>query len=164
MRLDLHKIIEVPGERVAFTDRPEVSDLYFEGVTGYSRPLEAKGEVVNRAGVLHMEAELSAEMECVCARCLKEFRMPYFLKTEAILSAEEPENEDSDIYLLDGDFINTDEVLVTAFVLSQEQRVLCSEDCKGLCPQCGKNLNDGPCECRAETDPRLAVLGQLLEE
>ena len=40
---------------------------------------------------------------------------------------------------------------------------LCSEDCKGLCPRCGADLNLGPCSCKKETDPRLAVLAKLLE-
>lgn len=75
------------------------------------------------------------------------------------------QNEDNpDIFLLEGDYIDVDEVTVTAFVLNMEQRFLCSEDCKGLCDKCGKNLNEGPCDCKAETDPRLAVLGQLLEK
>ena len=43
-------------------------------------------------------------------------------------------------------------------------RMLCREDCKGLCPRCGKNLNEGPCGCSAPGDPRLAVLAQLLED
>ena len=44
-----------------------------------------------------------------------------------------------------------------------DTKTLCSEDCKGLCPRCGANLNDGPCGCKREVDPRLAVLAKLLE-
>ena len=44
-----------------------------------------------------------------------------------------------------------------------DSRFLCREDCKGLCPKCGKDLNDGPCKCGEDQDPRLAVLAQLLE-
>jgi uncharacterized protein len=78
--------------------------------------------------------------------------------------AEELQDEDSeDIYLLDGDYADIDEIAFTTLVLNMEQRFLCKEDCKGLCPKCGKNLNDGPCDCREDQDPRLAVLGQLLE-
>ena len=44
-------------------------------------------------------------------------------------------------------------------------RVLCSEDCKGLCPKCGRDLNEGECGCDLkEPDPRLAVLAQLLHD
>lgn len=162
MKLDLHKIINVPGTGVSFETGLDTEGLFFEGIEGIS--VSAKGTVTNHAGMLVMEADIVGELECVCARCLKSFRRPYELHTSAVLSETEPEDEESDIYLLEGDCIDTDEVLVTAFVLSLPQRQLCREDCKGLCEKCGKNLNDGPCSCRAESDPRLAVLGQLLDE
>ena len=47
-------------------------------------------------------------------------------------------------------------------VLNLPSKVLCKDDCKGLCPQCGKNLNDGPCDCKEPVDPRLAGLLELL--
>ena len=47
--------------------------------------------------------------------------------------------------------------------LSLPSKLLCSEDCKGICPQCGKNLNEGPCDCKKEIDPRLAALLDLLD-
>ena len=50
-----------------------------------------------------------------------------------------------------------DEILTTAFVLNMDSKLLCRPDCKGICPRCGKNLNEGACSCRPEIDPRLAV-------
>ena len=44
-----------------------------------------------------------------------------------------------------------------------DQKLLCREDCKGLCFRCGKNLNEGPCDCKSEPDSRFAVLQQLLD-
>ena len=164
MLLNLKKVIDTPGGRITFADEPDLGDMEFDGILGFNEPLRAEGAVENHTGALILRAELTADLRCVCARCLKEFDRPYRLSTEAVLSETEPEDEDSEIYLLSGDCIDTDEIAVTAFVLSLDQRQLCSEDCKGICPRCGKNLNDGPCSCRAESDPRLAVLGQLLEE
>ncbi|MDY5613643.1 MAG: DUF177 domain-containing protein, partial [Dysosmobacter sp.] len=51
----------------------------------------------------------------------------------------------------------------TAFILEMDTKTLCSEDCKGLCPRCGADLNLGPCSCKKEVDPRLAALAKLLE-
>ena len=51
----------------------------------------------------------------------------------------------------------------TMFILGMDTKTLCSEDCKGLCPGCGADLNLGPCSCKKEADPRLAVLAKLLE-
>ena len=53
---------------------------------------------------------------------------------------------------------------VKVLPLDMETKFLCREDCKGLCPTCGKNLNLGPCGCRKQTDPRFAVLEQLLDK
>ena len=45
-----------------------------------------------------------------------------------------------------------------------DSKLLCSEDCQGLCPRCGADLNEGPCQCKPEIDPRLAVLQQFLNK
>ena len=56
------------------------------------------------------------------------------------------------------------ELARTAFILGMDTKTLCSEDCKGICPGCGVNLNQGSCTCKKETDPRLAALAKLLEK
>ena len=58
----------------------------------------------------------------------------------------------------------TTRIITTAFVLNMVSKFLCSSNCKGLCASCGKNVNEGPCDCKPEPDPRLAVLGQLLKD
>lgn len=164
MRLDLREIINIPGGTVSFDYLPDISELDFPSVTGFTSPLRAVGAVRNNAGVLALRAEITAKLSCDCARCLREFEKSINLPIEAVLVEEAQDVEDPDIYLLDGNSIDVDEVILTAFILNLEQRFLCSEDCKGLCEKCGKNLNDGPCTCRAESDPRFAVLEQLLEK
>ena len=124
----------------------------------------AAGVVRNEAGVLKMEAELTTDMLCQCARCLKEFTRHVVMPVTAVIADELQDEDNPDIFLLNGDSLDLDEVISTVFVLNVDQRQLCSEDCKGLCDKCGKNLNEGPCSCVPEKDPRLAVLGQFLEK
>ena len=77
----------------------------------------------------------------------------------------EPDAEDApELFALESDAVDLDEVLETLFVLDMDSKFLCREDCKGLCAQCGANLNDGPCGCKKPIDPRLAVLEQLLDK
>lgn len=164
MQLNLREIIDVPGGSVPFDYELDLSGLESGSVLSVSGPAKVSGRVVNRAGVLMAEGVLRADVICVCARCLREFSQHQEIAINAFL-AEELQNEDSDdTYLLEGDYADLDEIANTAFVLSTEQRLLCREDCRGLCSKCGKDLNDGPCECREDQDPRLAVLGQLLEK
>jgi len=164
MRLNLSGIINVPGSSVSFDYEPDVSGLVFESVAEFVRPLRASGSVRNTAGVLTLSAEITADLCCVCARCLKEFEKHIQLPCEAVLAESIQNEEESDAYLLDGDEADLDEVLLTAFVLNMDQRFLCREDCKGLCERCGKDLNEGPCGCMQEIDPRLAALSRFLED
>ena len=80
------------------------------------------------------------------------------------LASELQDEENPDYFLLEGDELDLEELLETVFILNMDTRFLCRDDCKGLCSRCGKNLNEGPCDCRTESDPRLAVLEQLLDD
>ncbi|MFR7894556.1 MAG: YceD family protein [Dysosmobacter sp.] len=71
--------------------------------------------------------------------------------------------EDDEILLLEDGKVDVGELAREAFILDMDTKTLCSEDCKGLCPHCGADLNLGPCSCQKEVDPRLAVLAKLLE-
>ena len=74
------------------------------------------------------------------------------------------ENEDEWVFQLEGDSADLDDIVTTAFVLNMDSKLLCKPDCKGLCCRCGANLNDGPCGCEPELDPRFAALKQLLKD
>lgn len=163
MRLNLHEIINIPGGTKPFGYDPDVSDINFESVKAVVTAPHAAGQIRNSAGVLVMNYEITADFVCQCARCLTEFEKHISITGEAVISDERQDEDNPDIYLLDGEVIDVDEIIITAFVLNMEQRFLCSEDCKGLCSTCGKDLNVAPCDCKAPLDPRLAVLGQLLE-
>ena len=166
MRLDLGTIIHQPGGVVPFSMVSDFSDMEFGGSFPASDPVRAKGQVRNEAGVLVLTAALDTTLHCVCDRCAAAFDRPFHLDMEAILVQElmHAQNEDEQTFLLEGDTADLDEIVTTAFVLNMDSKFLCREDCKGLCSTCGKNLNDGPCDCRPEPDPRLAVLSQLLKD
>lgn len=163
MRLDLKDIIEIPGAAVNFQCELESKRLDFPSVVRFNTPPRAEGRVVNTAGILSMEGELTADMVCVCDRCGKEFESVKVMDLDVTLSADMEDEDDSVVFPVEGDGIELDQVLETCLILDMETKFLCSEDCKGLCPICGKNLNEGGCGCSKPTDPRWAVLGQLLD-
>ena len=163
MLLDLREIIGVPGGEVPFDYEPDLSDAVFGPVVRIERPPRAAGNVVNRAGVLTFSANVDAVFTAVCARCLKEFEYPVHKRISAYLT-EDKETDDPDRYALYGDKADVDEIIITEFVLDLEPRLLCREDCAGLCEKCGLDLNEEDCSCKTETDPRLAVLEQLLDD
>ena len=163
MRLNLREIIGNPGSSLPFEAELDTEDLDFPAVVAYVGRPRAVGLVKNEAGVLSLTGELTAEMKCVCDRCGAEFDSRKITPLRATL-VDEDDGEDPELFLLEGTEIDLDEILRTSFVLDMDSKFLCREDCKGLCPRCGKNLNLGPCGCGKELDPRLAVLEQLLDK
>ncbi len=163
MRLDMREIINVPGASAAFDFEPDLSDAVTGSVRGIKQA-RAAGRIQNSAGVLVLSADIDAVLECTCARCLKDFERPVHMHVENTLSDRAEDEENPDIYVFEGDDVDADDVIASDFILDLDERLLCSEDCRGLCQKCGADLNDGPCNCKKETDPRLAVLGQLLED
>ena len=112
-----------------------------------------------------MTGTVRTTLHGVCDRCASEFLREVSYPIEAVLvqSLENEDDADEWTFLLQDGSADLDEIVNTVFILSMDSKMLCREDCKGLCPTCGKNLNDGPCACRPEPDPRLAALGKLLK-
>jgi len=126
-------------------------------------PALAKGQVINVAGALELRGEITVPMTCVCDRCISSFTVEKRLPVIAYLAEELSDEDNPDIFLLEDGSVDLDEVFLTAFLLAMESKIVCDEDCLGLCTTCGANLNEGPCTCPGEIDPRLAALQQLLE-
>ena len=165
MRLDLGSILHAPGV-VPFALEMDFSDMEFGGSCPATEPVRITGQVRNEADVLILTATLSTTLHCVCDRCASRFDRPFRQEVEAVLVEElaHEQNEDDWTFLLEGGTADLDDILNTAFVLNMDSKFLCSEGCRGLCPTCGKNLNDGPCGCQPEPDPRWAALRQLLDQ
>ena len=165
MRLDLRTIIHTPDAKKSFQFQLDLSDLDFYGKKPVVRPVLAEGSVANHAGALVLNGTARSELDLVCDRCGREFSREKVVTLDSLLATElEHEDSEDEIILLDGNELDLDEVVTTAFVLAMDTKNLCSEDCKGLCAKCGADLNLGPCGCRPEVDPRLAALAQLLDD
>ena len=166
MLLGLTKIIDSPGATVPFSTSVDLSDLCYGVSYPVSEPVMAEGMVRNTAGVLVMTGSIKTTIHGTCDRCAADFDRAIDFPIDVVLVTElaNEENEDEWVFPLEGDSADLDDIVRTVFVLNLDSKLLCSEDCKGLCHRCGKNLNDGPCNCQKELDPRFAALKQLLEK
>ena len=163
MLFDVKPILYTPGKQLDFQFTLDLSDVEFSGRFPASRPIEVEGYVRNTADVLELELTARTTLDAVCDRCGKAFAQDKEV-TYSCLLAQTLENGDSDeIVLLEDGKVDVGDLARTAFILGMDTKTLCSEDCKGLCPRCGADLNLGPCSCKKEADPRLAVLAKLLE-
>jgi len=118
-----------------------------------------------------IEGTVRTALELPCSRCLEPFRLPvdqsfdlrYHPQAEASSETEtEVAEEDLETSFYRDEQIDLNELLREQFYLALPMKPLCRDDCKGLCPQCGTNLNTGTCDCTSEwEDPRLAALKQF---
>ena len=164
MRLNLKEILHVPGAALPFQCQLDLSDLDFYGEKPFAHPVTISGTVRNMADALLLEGAADTTLELVCDRCLKSFQQTLHLPVSTLLAETLEDEENDEIVLLEDGCLDLDEVFTPALVLSMDSKHLCSEDCKGLCATCGADLNQGPCGCRKEIDPRLAALAQLLDK
>ena len=166
MRLGLAQIMDRPGAVVPFSCSVDLSDLQYGASHPVTEPVEASGTVRNTAGVLVMSGSIKTCLHGMCDRCAAEFSREVEYPIQAVLVEElaNEENEDEWVFPLEGESADLQDIVRTVFVLNMESKLLCKPDCKGLCCQCGKNLNDGPCSCQKEPDPRFAALRQLLNK
>lgn len=133
--------------------------------------VKVSGRVARERLRVRITGNLETRVAKPCDRCLSPQEMPVtvafdelFVPLEIDLSRTSPvlEAEDLVTSVMDGTTIDLDEVVREQILLATQSRLLCRDDCHGLCLNCGANLNDNQCLCKAEeVDPRWAALGAL---
>ena len=143
-------------------DRPELLAL---------GPIEWRGQVVYADPGYFLRARLSYEQTLSCNRCLKPIVEPADADVELMVLVERHPETGSEHALRERDLgelyieeevLETDPILIEQLQLNVPMKPLCRADCKGLCPRCGADLNEGACACgETEVDPRWAALAAL---
>ena len=142
----------------------DFSQVEHQGICPLSEPVHVVGAITARAGVVQLSARATFVFHGRCDRCLSAFDKTYDVPLEHILVATLEDEENDDYILLDQYQLDLADLTMADILLELPYKNLCREDCRGLCPMCGKNLNEGLCGCSHKSvDPRLAVLGQLLD-
>ena len=162
MKLDVAALASAPGERREFTFAvtPESLDLG-DSTAAYRGAVHVEGTVMDTGTSFRIVGTVRAVRAFVCDRCLAEGEREntYDFSEDY---AKTPGEADESSY--DGDAIVIDDLVRDTLLVAEPLRELCKSDCKGLCPVCGQNLNEGICECDAFVpDPRLAALESLLK-
>lgn len=165
MILDLRSLFVNDGEILPLDCRFDLSEVEFYGEKPLKTPVTVKGQVFSRAGIVTLSVKCDCEYTAPCDRCGEETVKHYIVPIERVLVGELENDENDEMILLQDFKLNLYELIFTEVVLAMPSKHLCSEDCKGICVSCGKNLNDGPCGCATnKVDPRLADLKKFFEE
>jgi uncharacterized protein len=170
---------DLTGEELGLTD----ADMALRGTLAVGLDLRAVERTICVTGVV----EGTAVRQCV--RCLKDFddhvafsiRVAYEREAKAAVPVArheapwkkkaapaveiEPEEPNDDLYHYSGDHLDLAPMLREQLILASPMHPLCTENCRGLCARCGKDLNEGPCQCAAEsTESPFQVLRSMKEK
>ena len=166
MFLDCKQLFDIPGETVAIDYKLDLSDYELFSSKPFQTPVQVKGMAENRAGIVSLNMNCSFVLSLSCDRCLEEFKKTFSYDFSHILVQElhSDEADENDYIVVEEHKLDLKELALSDILLSLPTKNLCKEDCKGLCPMCGKNLNTDTCECsQKQVDPRLEKLGELLK-
>ncbi len=137
---------------------------------GDARPIDAV-HVTGRLspagqGTLYFSGHLAGEANAECRRCLADIAVPVADDVQLVFAEADAEGaDDPDVYPLDPQAGSLDlrPAIREQWLLAVPAYALCREDCKGLCSTCGADLNEGPCTCDKQPDPRWAALAKLTD-
>lgn len=147
-----HELFE-PAEMQVFSRTATLGDVQMAGdAYAFSDPCSWQVEITNTGGALLVRGKAEAVGACACARCLEEASIPLVGDIEGyfVISAEgEDEDLEGDEFELlpESHEIDIAPLIVQGLMLAAPTQPLCQPDCKGLCPHCGADLNEGPCAC-----------------
>ena len=165
MIIDLSDIIKDYGGRMNVSASIEMDDTEFLGESfKFQKPLKVEGAIINNTKSLELSAKAEGEMQVHCARCSQPFNVPVKFRIHEILVREGSDSADDETVVFSGEKLDISDIIMNSFLMSVSGKYLCSEDCKGLCPKCGADLNDGDCGCdKDEIDPRWADLQKIMK-
>lgn len=164
-------LVRLPPDGLRFQHQYEareldLSDREFE----LEKPPLVAGRV-DRAGVeMRLRGEIKAALVLSCDRCVNDAHLPLEIPFDLLYTPQDIGNQTGEIELHDRDLdvafyeneeINLDELVLEQLELSLPIRVLCREDCRGLCSECGADLNVEQCQCEKPIDPRWQALADL---
>ena len=169
MKLDITKGIQKKGFDVPFDLTDAWGEDHWNGDTiAYVRPVSFSGTYMLADETVIVRGIARAVIESPCARCLTptETEVEAELDEAFIRDTGEEREVDDDQYMYSGHVLELDEAVRTALLLELPSRVLCKEDCLGLCDQCGANLNINACSCQKDLTRRnpFSALASLLNE
>jgi len=143
----------------------EIDKLYdgYEYIN-FSKPIILKGNISLVGDIINLDAKITTEFIFACSRCLEKFNYPIDIEVNEQFSRNK-ENEDADVILIESDKLDITDIIENNIYLALPFARLCKEDCKGLCQNCGTDLNHSTCSCKdLNVDLRLAKLKDLFSE
>lgn len=162
--IELEPVFNNEGFKQSLDFSIDMSECEYNGGYPFSEPVHITGELKNSVGVVSINATADFTLNLTCDRCAAEFVRSFSVPVEHILVTEVNNDSNDELIVVDSFHFDIEPLVNEDIFLYLPNKVLCREDCLGICGRCGKDLNEGPCNCGREYDPRWDVLQQLLED
>ena len=164
MIIELESIFNTEGMKYPFDYELSLSGIEAYGYSPIVDPVKVKGQIENKAGIVTLTANAELVYEAPCDRCAKDVKREFNFPVEHTLVVALESGENDAFLEVPNMRLNLDELVEEDVNLALPTKYLCNDECKGLCPMCGRNLNEGQCDCKAPVDPRMEALLKLLDE
>ena len=164
MLIKLDDIFDNEGSDRDFDFEVDMSDFTMGSNKPFPKPFKVQGKVFNKTNVVTLKGTAVSAMRTPCDRCAGDINERLEVPIEHILVSELNDETNDEFILVENMLLELEPLITEDIVLALPTKILCKDDCKGLCLTCGKNLNNGPCSCKKPVDPRLEVLKQLLDK
>lgn len=163
MNLDVSKVIKGLQNQADFEFNLALEKPFLESIECVNASdINVSGNLRKIGKRYELTLSYSGDLVFECHRCLKEVNINLENTLERILVTTLETEVNEEWILLEGSVINLTPVLEEDITLNLPLQILCNEDCAGLCPHCGKDLNNGMCACdETKIDPRLEALKNL---
>ena len=163
MKISIKDITSLPDQSKKFTGAVDICDFSYLGCDFSINHIEPFDVVLSMigSGKLHITFDTKCSILGQCDRCLGDvtFEIPVSAdETVEVSEGQVVTDDDIGPYsFVDGEEIDIDELILNEILVNFPAKILCQDDCKGICPVCGKNRNIEPCGCDDTVlDPRMA--------
>lgn len=159
VKVDISDIVKTDGAIIEIELVEKLKSLNFEaGSVTFNSPVRLAGRLMNVSGIISLKGYAETEYEVECYRCLKNLNRNIKVKLEEEFVSTKKDDGEA-VYTYDSNLLDLDKVVVDSILLNLPLRQLCNEACKGFCPNCGTNLNEGSCSCKDEKiNPQMEKL------
>ena len=165
MQLDFTNIFSSSCDAIDIDYSLSLEDFEYSTYKPLKNGATVKGSAYSKADVAHLDLTVSFDFFGICDRCADEFEKAYsFDISKVVVPSLENEADDEGYVITENNILDLDELIYQEIQLFLPHKMLCNDDCKGLCMKCGANLNREECNCKKDVDPRMAALLQLLDE
>ncbi|MDD6275796.1 MAG: DUF177 domain-containing protein [Clostridia bacterium] len=162
--IELEPVFNNDGAVLPLDFEVELKDTEYNSACPFVAPVRVKGKVINSIGIVSLVAKAEFTLNLTCDRCAAPFTRDFSIPVEHILVTETNDEDNDELIVIDSFHYDLEPLVTEDIILSLPTKVLCKEDCLGICHRCGKDLNDGPCDCGKEYDPRWDALLDFTQE